>query len=104
VNVIEGRFVEAAPSVKGPARGGHSVIVDGRKIPNIAVFDNGGDMVEFVLDDRLSFSFPREWSRLAASFAAQAMAIGAGHPSIGAPHKSGQAFATPVMELGSLDG
>jgi hypothetical protein len=61
-----------------------------------------GETIEFVLDDRLAFIFPRDIAPLAANFAAQAMAIGAGHPSLSAPHGSSLPYGTPVIGLSSV--
>lgn len=68
-------------SLIGPQRLGNELIVEGRLIPNIHVHDNG-DTIDFVLDGRMSYEFPREWAYMAAIFASNAMAVGAGFPSI----------------------
>jgi hypothetical protein len=85
----------------GPARTGCAVIIDGRVIPNMVMYDKGA-IIEFVIDGRLSFDIPRESAYTAASFAAAAMAIGAGfaHPS--AMHFTQRPFAPQVMQLGEL--
>jgi len=83
----------------GPVFSGRNVIIDGRHIPNVAMIDHGAE-IEFILDGRLSYSFPRDIAWLAMAFAANAMAIGAGYPSAsGGLHQSQREFATPVMEL-----
>lgn len=74
------------PNVKGPSRAGFAVIVDGRKIPNMHMLEEG-DEICFVLDSRLAFPFPRELAHQAAAFAANAMAIGAGYAFLGAEAK-----------------
>ena len=61
----------------GPQNSGNAVIIDGRRIPNCIMYDRG-DEIEFVLDHRLGFSFPRDQAWNAAAFAFAAMAIGAG--------------------------
>jgi len=86
----------------GPKRSGHDVIIDGRAVPGLIMRDRG-DEIEFVLDGRYSFSFPRGWAYLAASFASTAMAIGAGHPSASAPHKSTKAFAPRCVNIADFD-
>lgn len=68
-------------SMKGPERSGQSVIIDGRAVPNLHMRENGEEVI-FVLDERLAFGFPREWAFLAAAFAANAMAIGAGYSHV----------------------
>lgn len=55
-------------------------------------------VVEFVLDGRMSFEFPKEWAYLAASFAAHAMAVGAGFSHLGAEDKN-RPFAPEVKAL-----
>jgi hypothetical protein len=63
--------------MKGPENNGCAVIIQGRCIPNMAMYDRG-DEIEFVLDHRVSFSFPRAQAWDAAAFALAAMAHGAG--------------------------
>lgn len=75
-----------------------AVILDGRHIPNMKMRDQG-DVIEFVLDDRLAFQIPREVAYTAAQFAACAMAIGAGYPHFSATHSSQRPFATQVAAL-----
>ena len=86
----------------GPKRIGHDVIIDGRRVPNLAMHDRGVE-IEFSLDGRYSFTFPRDWAYLAASFASTAMAIGAGHPSAGAAHRSTKAFAPACVNIADFD-
>lgn len=82
----------------GPKFTGARVCIDGRAVPNLAMIDRG-DEIEFILDGRLSFSFPRAIAWLAASFAFDAMAIGAGfaHPS--AQHFTQRSFAPQVIDV-----
>jgi hypothetical protein len=87
--------------MKGPKRPGHSVFVDGHVIPNMTMIDRG-DTIDLILDDRMIYEFPRDIAPLAARFAATAMAIGAGHPCISAPHQMLKAFATPVIGVDTL--
>lgn len=89
------------PSIIGPRRGGCSVIVDDKVIPRMSCFERG-DEVEIVIDDRLSFQFPKEWAYLAAAMAAQAMAVGAGYPSLLAPTRD-RPFAPTVVQLGGTE-
>ena len=79
----------------GPERHGCDVFIEGRLVPNVHMHDKG-DTIEFVLDDRLCFIFPREQAIAAMTFAAHAMAVGAGHPSLSAPHGSSLPYGTPV--------
>ena len=93
--------VDSIEEMKGPARWGHDVFVDGHVIPHMIMVDKG-DVVELTLDNRMTWIFPREIAPMAASFAATAMAIGAGHPHFSAPHEILKAFATPIKRLDSL--
>lgn len=80
-NVVQLPGTDVVGDMLGPKFSGHSVIIDGRLIPDLHAYDRG-ESIEFVLDGRLAFEFPREWAFLAAAFAANAMAIGAGFPSL----------------------
>lgn len=106
VNVMS---IPSAPDVDalitamtGPERGGNHVIVDGRLVPNLAMRDAGAQ-IEFVLDSRVMFSFPREWAYLAASFAFHAMAIGAGFGGPGGLHESARAFGVECSKIEAED-
>lgn len=89
-----------APSIAGPIRQGTDVIIDGRAIPNMHCLE-GETETTIVIDGRLSFTFPREWAYLAASMAANAMAVGAGYASLGAETKD-RPFAPQAVELGEV--
>lgn len=77
---------EGPPDLNGPIRQGCHVIVNGRMIPNLHMYEDGDETV-FVLDSRLAFGFPKEIAHQAAAFAANAMAIGAGYSYLGAETK-----------------
>lgn len=85
----------------GPPTGGNAVIIDGRVIPNCMMFDRG-DEIEFVLDNRLAFGFPREQAWNAAAFAFAAMAIGAGFPHPSGMHFTQRPFAAECVGLGEI--
>jgi len=88
--------------IKGPETGGNSVILEGRLIPHIMMFDRG-DEIEFIIDNRLAYSFPRDQAWNAVTFAAAAMAIGAGFPHFsGGKHFTQREFAPQCMQLGEL--
>lgn len=88
--------------MKGPEACGHAVILEGRLIPNVTMFERG-DEIEFVLQNRLGFSFPRDLANHAISFAASAMAIGAGFPHYsGGLHYTQREFAVPVVHIGEM--
>lgn len=80
-----------------PAPAMNTVIVHGRLVPSLLCIEENG-MVRFFLDGRFIFEFPREWAGLAASMAAQAMAIGAGYSHFGAETKD-HPFASIVKNL-----
>lgn len=82
-------------SIIGAYSADNSVVIDGHAIPKIRCIEQG-DHIEFILDRRFGFIFPKEWAYLAASFAAQAMAIGAGYSNLGAKDKN-HPFAPQVM-------
>ena len=93
---------DPVPAMIGPKRSGHDVIIDGHAIPNMRLHDRG-DRIEFVLDDRYSYEFPREWAYLAADFAAIAMAIGAGHTHFKYPHRSNKSYAPQCVGIEIMD-
>jgi len=88
---------EGPPDIFGPERQGCDLIIEGRRIPNIHIHDRG-DSIEFVLDGRLSYEFPKDWAYLAAHMAANAMAIGAGYAHLGGETKD-RHFAAPCMRI-----
>lgn len=99
-NVINFPRQEGAfETLAGPQRLGNSLVVEGHCVPRMHVHDRG-DTIEFVLDERMAFEFPKEWAYLAAAFASNAMAIGAGYPSLGG--KQTEHFAPKVFQV-SLD-
>ena len=61
----------------GQENNGHSLVMEGRLVPGVAVYDRG-DEIEFVIDHRMSVTFPRDQAWNAARFAFGAMAFGAG--------------------------
>lgn len=86
---------EEAPSIVGTERTGNAVVVDGYVIPRMHCYDRG-DEIEIIIDGRFSYQFPKEWAYLAASMAAQAMAIGEGYSYKGASEK-GRPFAPKLV-------
>jgi hypothetical protein len=88
--------------MKGPETMGNSVILEGKLIPHVMMFDRGEE-IEFVLQNRLGFGFPREIAHQAISFAASAMAIGAGFPHFsGGKHVTQREFAANTTFLGEM--
>lgn len=84
-------------AMKGPQTYGNAVIVDGRLVPDLTMVDHG-ELIEFCLDNRMSWEFPREIAAHVASFAANTMAIGAGFPCFHAEQKPAH-FATPCSRI-----
>ncbi len=87
--------------MKGPENLGNAVILDGRVVPNMTMYDRrpGRDEIEFSLADRVMFGFPAAQAWDAAAFAFAAMAVGAGCDPLNfepAP------FAKKVVSLGSV--
>ena len=81
----------------GPARFGNSVIVDGRRIPHMAIVEKT-DAYELFLDDRFCISVKPDFIHEVTWMVAQALAIGAGYKWIGG-EKHGVPFAPQVAEL-----
>lgn len=81
---VEMMFKE--PDIWGPTSGGHDVIWQGRVVPKLKAIDQGAEIM-FILDNRLGWSFPREWAFHALDMMANAMAIGAGYPCFTAEEK-----------------
>lgn len=100
-NVTEFPRRDLIAEMTGPKQSGHSIVIDGRVVPNMVMHDRG-DVIEFVLDGRMSFDFPRDIAWLAASFAFTAMAIGAGFAHPAHQHFTQRAFAPEVIGLGAL--
>lgn len=88
--------------MKGPENSGNAVIIDGRCIPNCVMYDRGGE-IEFVLDNRLAFSFPREQAWNAAYFAFVAMALGAGFAHPAHMHYTQRPFSAECVQLNKPD-
>lgn len=86
-----------APSLFGPQLTGSSLIVDGRLVPHFHIHDMG-DKVQFILDGRLAFDVPKDCAHVAATMAANAMAIGAGYSHLGANDRDNP-FAPEVHAL-----
>lgn len=73
------------------------VIVDGRVIPRLTGIKDG-DKVSLMVDRRFAASFSEDDARSAAWLIAQALAIGAGYPHLGAENKD-QPFAPIGCEV-----
>lgn len=82
------------PNIIGASKTGNCMVVDNHVIPNTTVYDRG-DHKEIVLDNRLSYVVPNEWSYLFADAIANAMAIGAGYPHF--QHPKRDKFATTTI-------
>jgi hypothetical protein len=76
------------------------VVVDGRMIPNLTGFHEGGETF-LVVDHRFSVAVPREYAYSVAWLVAQGMAIASGYPHLGAESKV-QPFAPKAQELSGV--
>lgn len=88
---------EAAPEFLFKYHEMDRVIIDGREIPRLRGMRNGS-VVTLIVDNRFSIDFPEEIARGAAWLLAQALAVGAGYPHLGAADKT-RPFAPQVSEL-----
>ena len=73
------------------------VQIEGRIIPRLRGFRHG-DMVTLCVDGRFCVDFPAAIGRQAAWLVAQALAVGAGYPHLGATSKD-MPFAAIATEL-----
>jgi hypothetical protein len=94
-NVTDFPTRDLIAELKGPENSGYAVFIHGRCIPNLAMYDRG-DEIEFILDHRLSVSFPRDQAWNAVAFAFGAMALGAGCDPLNFEPKP---FASRVAQL-----
>jgi hypothetical protein len=97
-NVTELPRRDLIAEMTGPAASGNAVIINGRYIPNLVMYDRG-DEIEFVLDNRLAFGFSRDQAWNAAAFAFSAMAIGAGFAHPEHMHFTQRPFATEIKSM-----
>jgi|SRR5882672_8108268 len=100
-NIIEfqNQKIDHIPDMLGPDQAGWcSVIIDNHVIPNMLMREEG-DNIELRLDYRMIWIFPRDMAYSAASFAATAMAIGAGHPHYTAKHQMHLPYGTPCSTI-----
>ena len=88
--------------ITGPARLGNDVILEGRVVPGLVMYDRrpNRDEIEFCLDGRVMFGFPSAYAWDAAAFAFAAMAVGAGCDPL---NFEPTPFAKKVVRLGSTD-
>ena len=77
---------------------GNEVVIQGRIVPNLVMYDRG-DEIEFVLDHRVAFGFPKAQAWDAAAFALAAMAVGAGCDPLNFEKSP---FSKCVVNLGSV--
>ena len=86
--------------MKGSDRLGNDVILEGRVVPKMVMYvRDGRDEIEFCLDGRVMFGFPRAQAWDAAAFAFAAMAVGAGCDPL---NFEPTPFAKKVASLGEL--
>lgn len=100
-NVSELPRRDLIAEMTGPQQTGRAVVIDGRLVPNLVMYDRENE-IEFVLDGRLAFAFPRDIAWLAAAFAFSAMATSAGFACPGGMHHTQRPFAPEVCVLSDL--
>lgn len=76
------------------------VIIEGREIPRLRAI-NDGDEVSLILDGRFSINVPQAYGSRVAWLVANALAIGAGYPFLGATSKE-QPFAPVCTGLSEI--
>lgn len=100
-NVTEFPNRDLIKEMSGPERLGSDVIIQGRLVPNLVMYDRrpGRDEIEFCLDGRVMFGFPAAQAWDAVAFAFAAMAVGAGCDPL---NFEPSPFAKKVVSLGSI--
>ena len=98
-NVTELPRRDLIAEMKGPDRVGNGVILDGRLVPNLVMYDRrpARDEIEFCIGGRVMFGFPSAQAWDAAAFAFAAMAVGAGCDPL---NYEPRPFAMKVVSLG----
>lgn len=97
-NIIKFPKDETSELLVGPFEY-YKVVVDGRAIPNLTGFHDG-DKIALVLDGRFSISVSKDDATPVAWMIANALAIGAGYPSMNAADKS-RPFAPQIAQIGA---
>jgi hypothetical protein len=93
---------EPPPLLVGPFEE-YRVVIDGRRIPKLTGRKDSDGRVHLTVDHRFGAEFPNEeTAHQAAWLIAQAMAIGAGYPHLGAETKE-QPFAPLCVRLSSVE-
>lgn len=85
----------------GPENLGCTVIIDGRLMPHVSMFDRG-ETIEFVIDHRLGYAFPRDVAYQAADFAFAAMSVAAGFRHYTGKHFTEHEYAGEMVKIGDL--
>lgn len=100
-NVTELPRRDLIAEITGHDRLGNDVILEGRCVPNLVMYDRrpGRDEIEFCLDGRVMFGFPSAYAWDAAAFAFAAMAVGAGCDPL---NFEPSPFAKRVVSLGEI--
>ena len=88
--------------MKGAARFGDEIIVDGHLVPNMWMVDRG-ETVELVFDGPVIYCMPRELFPLVASACAKAMAVGAGHSHVSSEHAVTKAYGPKAHMITSVE-
>ena len=93
--------IDPVNEMKGAARFGDEIIVDGHLVPNMYMVDRG-ETVELVFDGPVVYVVPRDIFPLVASACAKAMAVGAGHSHISSEHAVTKAYGPKVNMITSV--
>lgn len=103
VNVTEFPTQKPVEWIIGPFPAKYRVVIDGRRIPNLNARPHDDGSVTLVVDGRFAADFPDNNSAYqAARLIANAMAIGAGYPSLNAETKD-RPFAPLSMKIDPKD-
>jgi hypothetical protein len=84
--------------IKGPARYGNSVFIDGHVVPNMWIVDRG-EIIDICFPGPVHFEFPRDIAAHACGLAAKAMAVGAGHSHISSTHATTKAYGPQAVVI-----
>lgn len=86
--------------IKGPARYGNKIVIDGHEVPNMWIVDKG-ETVEVCFPGPVHYIFPREIAATVAHACAKAMAVGAGHSHVSSEHAMTKPYGAKVHEIKS---
>ncbi len=88
-------------AMKGPARSGNDVFIDGHVVPNMWMKESD-TMVELFFPGPVAYQFPKDIAAHVAHACAKAMAIGAGHSHISSEHAVTKSYGPKAVCLSEL--